>query len=101
LKATENLTTVEKRPSAWHVATALDILDDHLEQLNSLALVLEGRLADLCQSEPDEHRPLIEWRMSQVLRDMLSSTDVQNNIKAHLREPAAAAAVPRGVLQPA
>lgn len=84
--ATEHLTT---GPSKWRIDTALYILENHLDQLNCLALVLENRLADLCEKDDkdsykNDSPPLIEWRMSQVMRDMLSSLEVRNNIEAHL-----------------
>lgn len=98
MKATEHLTTVDNRPSADSVDTALAILDDHLAQLNALSIVLEERLADLCKREPEGggYWPLTEWRMAQVMLDMLSSTDVRKNVAWHLGQREAAAEVAHG-----
>ena len=76
----------------------LDLLEEHLEQLSALSFALEGRLADLCESgkKKGDFGPLTEWRLAQVMCDMLSSTKVQTDIAAILRERKAAAEVAHG-----
>ena len=83
----------EERPSAVCVDLALNWLDEHLMQLHSLSVVLERQLREMCEEEKDRNPPLVEWRLAQILNDMLASSDVQDGISNILRKRHAATEV--------
>lgn len=85
MKATEHLTTVEKGPSAVRVDIALNWLTEHFEQLSAMSMALEERLSERCERQKNEAPPLMEWRLAQVLNDLLTSMKVQNGISDLLR----------------
>jgi hypothetical protein len=65
---------------------ACEIIETHLDQAGAMALTIENQLADECNdgNHPPDGAPIVAWRLSQVLSDMLNSTRIQKSVRATL-----------------
>ena len=62
------------RKALWVASLAIDQWEDERDKIHALATCLVSALAPVDPKDPDDNDRLIEWRLAQVIEQMLGST---------------------------
>ena len=62
----------------------IKLLDEHFGQLHAVASCLVDRLTPENPDDPEEGARLAEWRLAQILEEMLGSTATIKGVKSIL-----------------
>ncbi|WP_128000932.1 hypothetical protein [Piscinibacter defluvii] len=96
-KAAKTVPALADAPAALERAReAYEELNDYVERLAAMALTIEGNLARLADEKEGNLPVVIEWRLAQVMADMLGDPEVLRGIRVSLgiEDPRTGAAKP-------